>query len=185
MQKLYKNSANRMLPVDDKHEAEYYLMTVEEFDVLDKSLKELKRINKERSNANRRIDPKKERTGYMCLAYTTGTFKVNVEGETILTEARSLLLSTPYRGSFKYKLARNCILGDITMFLDKLNADLCIDKDFITSRDLYNSYFERNSDKTLFISDLELQRDGYWAVRIFANFTPSLDEEFLKEGIKK
>lgn len=181
MDKLYKNSSGKMCLCNGDTPATHVLMTIKEYDSLETTIQNLKRINKERSNKERGLEPKKQRSGYILLGYDTNDFKLKFAKENTSYECRRLLLETPYTVSLSYKKAYDLILEDLLKLCGEFNADSVIEKTAILTVEMADSYFSMESAKVFFMTSLEAQRNGIWAVRLYANFTPNVPVDCIKE----
>ncbi|MCD8378103.1 MAG: hypothetical protein LUB59_04865 [Candidatus Gastranaerophilales bacterium] len=160
-----------------KENAEYVLMSADEYSVLQFSLDQLKRVNRERQNASRGLTPKKERSGYILLSYDSNTFKMSFQKNTASSPARRLLLETPYTIKVSYDAAKNFIMEDLEKLKDQLQCDEIIDKKDIKNSEKFIEVFEENDN--IIYSGLELQRGGTWAVRLYANYSVVIPEDMI------
>ena len=46
---------------------------------------------------------------------------------------------------------------------------------------MFGSFFQKDSDNMLFVAGLEAQKNGFWAVRLYANFTPNVPQDVIKQ----
>ena len=93
---LIKSSTNKVRKADSQEDASHVMMKIEEYNSIINQLENLKRINKERSNKERNLEPKKKRSGYILLGYDTNNFRMNFDKESVSYECRRLLLETPH-----------------------------------------------------------------------------------------
>lgn len=182
---LRKNSNNSMSKVEGLEEATHVMMNVDEYNSLIRQLDNLKRINRERSNSERELTPKKERSGYILLGYDTNKMRLDFKEKSYSYETRRLLLESPYDVKFNYKTALELIQADMIQICGGFGADICIDKSLIDNEQMLNNYFNPDSEKALFIGGLEAQRNGAWAVRLYANYTPDIPVDCIKEQPNK
>lgn len=185
MQYLYLNENNRLQKCDAQHEATHVHMTIEEYNSLISIMQNLKRINKEKSNQEREIQPKKHRCGYLLLSYDTNTFRMNFGKESASFESRRLLLETPYRINLGYKDTLKLVNEDVLKIANSFNATTSLDKNSISNIEEFYNYFTKDAENILFIYGLEAQRNGFWAVRLFANFTPDVPVDCINDNKKK
>lgn len=179
---LIKTNNNKVNKADNQDSASHVMMKIEEYNSIMNQLENLKRINRERSNKERNLEPKKQRSGYILLGYDTNNFKMNFGKDSISYECRRLLLETPHDVRFNYKDALSQVIEDMTALSESFNASICIDKNSIIDKEMFESFFQNDSDNTLFISGLEAQRNGFWAVRLYANFTPDVPQDVIKQN---
>lgn len=179
---LIKSNTNKVRKADGQEEASHVMMKIEEYNSIIKQLENLKRINRERSNSERGLKPKKERSGYVLLGYDTNNFRMNFDKESVSYECRRLLLETPHNIQFNYKDALSQVIEDMTILSESFNASICIDKNSIIDKEMLESFFQKDSDNMLFVHGLEAQRSGFWAVRLYANFTPDVPQDVIKQN---
>ena len=181
MQKLYLNEDKKLKPVDEKHEATHVHMTIEEYNNLVNANENLKRIVREKSNANRDLTPKKERSGYLVLSYDTYKLRLDVDDGKPFLNVRRLLLESPYSISSDFFESENLIYQDIDEKLYKLlQAEAIVKLDSIDSIEAVNEITE-SENKIIIIGHIEMQRNGLWAIRLYTNYTPRVPEDFIKQ----
>ena len=178
---LIKNTNNKMCKADSESNASHVMMNIEEYTSIMNQLENLKRINRERSNSERGLKPKKERSGYVLLGYATNNFRMNFGKDSNSYECRRLLLETTYDVRFNYKDALSQVIEDMTTLSESFGASICIDKNSIMDKEMFESFFQKDSGNVLFVHGLEAQRDGFWAVRLYANYTPDVPADCIKE----
>lgn len=178
---LIKSSTNKVRKADSQEDASHVMMKIEEYNSIINQLENLKRINKERSNKERNLKPKKKRSGYILLGYDTNNFRMNFDKESVSYECRRLLLETPHNVQFNYKDALSQVIEDMTTLSESFNASICIDKNSIINKEMFGSFFQKDSDNMLFVAGLEAQKNGFWAVRLYANFTPNVPQDVIKQ----
>lgn len=179
---LIKSNTNKVRKADSQEEASHVMMKIEEYNSIINQLENLKRINKERSNSERGLKPKKQRSGYILLGYDTNNFRMNFDKESVSYECRRLLLETPHNIQFNYKDALSQVIEDMTTLSESFNASICIDKNSIIDKEMFESFFQKDSDNMLFVAGLEAQKNGFWAVRLYANFTPDIPTDCIKQN---
>lgn len=183
MKKLYLDENKKLRECRGSEEAAYVHMSIEEYNALTSIMQNLKRINKEKSNQERNIQPKKQRSGYILLGYDTAEFRIKFK-EIMGYECRRLLLESPYSVELKYRDALTLAVDDLAKIACEFGAALVIEKTDIVNETMFSEYFNENSEKILFITGLEAQRNGQWAIRLFANFTPDVPVDLIKNGGK-
>ncbi|ERI79426.1 hypothetical protein [[Clostridium] symbiosum] len=181
MQKLYLNEDNKLKPVDSEHEATHVHMTIEEYNNLVNANENLRRIVREKSNADRELIPKKERSGYLISGYDTYKLRLDVDEGKPFLNVRRLLLESPYSVSSDFFETENLIYQDIDVKLYKLlQAEAIVKLDSIDSIEAVNEIAE-SENKIIIIGHVEMQRNGQWAVRLYTNYTPQVPEDFIKQ----
>ncbi len=180
MEKFYIDN-HKLKPCQNGQDFSHILLTAKEYETMTLAIESLKRINRERSNAERNIKPKKDRSGYIVLGYDTNNFRIEFDEKTSSHEARRLLLETPYGLQIGYKEALTLILNDLAELSLEFGAFGCIDKRSIASKDIFESFFKADSEKFLIIFGLEAQRNGLWSVRLYANFTAIIPLDCIKQ----
>lgn len=179
---LIKSNTNKVRKADSQENASHVMMKIEEYNSIMNQIENLKRINRERSNSERNLEPKKKRSGYILLGYDTNNFRMNFDKESVSYECRRLLLETPHDVRFNYKDALSQVIEDMTTLSESFNASICIDKNSIIDKEMFESFFQKDSDNMLFVHSLEAQRSGFWAVRLYANFTPDVPTDCIKQN---
>lgn len=182
MELFYKNG-NEYIVCDGRHDADIIVLSMSEYDDMMRQLMELKRINKEKSNAERGITPKKQRSGYVLLSYDTSPFRLNAGKEVLEAPTRRLLFETPYSVEMFYREAYSAVRDDFIRLAGKLGADDLEEKRNI-KRNEFIRIFGNNAKNTVILCGLELQRNQMWAARLHANFTPRIDRDFIKKQDK-
>ncbi len=178
---LYKDE-NKRMNLCEESQATHVLLTIEEYNSKCKTNQNMHRILKEKQNASRGIQPKKQRSGYILLGYDTNKFRLEFDKETIGYDTRRLLLETPYPISLNYKSALELVMDDMAKLAIELGAFTCISKESIANAEIFKSFFNSESEKYLFCSGLEAQRNGIWAVRLHANYTPDIPPDLIKQN---
>jgi len=180
MQKLYLNEDNKLKPADSEHEVTHVHMTIEEYNNLVNANKNLRRIVREKANADRDLTPKKERSGYLILGYDTYKLRLDVdEGKPFLNVCR-LLLESPYSVRSDFFETEKLIFQDIDEKLYKLlQAEAIVKLDSMDSIESVNEIAELEN-KIIIIGHVEMQRNGQWAVRLYTNYMPQVPEDFIK-----
>ena len=185
MEFLVKKNNNSLGRTEKKEEASHVMLEIDEYNSIMRQLENLKRINKERSNSERQLKQKKERSGYILLGYDTNKMRTEFEGKSYSFETRRLLLESPYDVHFDYKTALELAQEDLIRLCDGFGADICIDKNLIANEQMLKNFFSIDSEKALFVGGLEAQRNGAWAVRLYANFTPNVPIDCIKKQPNK
>lgn len=75
--------------------------------------KNLKRIAKERANADRHLKPKKEHTGYVVVSSMEKSYRYRSRRDTEVVSLWETVVQTPYEIGFSEEVARKQILGEI------------------------------------------------------------------------
>mgnify|MGYP005758367629 FL=1 len=185
MDLLYLDENKKLHRCVEGIEPTHVHMTIEEYNNLQSVLLNLKRICKEKSNQERNLKPKKERSGYILLGYDTNDFRMKFKESSVSFEARRLLIETPYSIGINYKEATNLIKSDLADMVLQFGAFGLIDKNNLLTDDMMKDLFKSDSDKYLIFVGLEAQRNGLWAARLFANFTPDVPVDLIKQNEKE
>ena len=178
---LYLDENKKLKKCVEGIEATHVHMTIEEYNNMQSVLLNLKRICTEKSNQERGIKPKKERSGYILLGYDTSDFRMKFAESSVSFETRRLLIETPYSIGINYKEATTLIKNDLSEIALDCGAFGLVDKKLLLTADMIKDIFKVDSEKYLIFSGLEAQRNGVWAARLFANFTPDVPADLIKQ----
>ena len=185
MDLLYLKKKKKLHKCVEGIEPTHVHMTIEEYNNLQSVLLNLKRICKEKSNQERNLKPKKERSGYILLGYDTSDFRMKFKESSVSFEARRLLIETPYSIGINYKEATNLIKSDLSDMVLEFEAFGLVDKISLLTDEMVKDLFKSDSDKYLIFVGLEAQRNGLWAARLFANYTPNVPIDLIKQNEKE
>lgn len=177
---LYKTKENRMSRCTLER-AEFVMMSKSEYEELQKSIEELKRVVRERSNAERKIQPKKQRSGYILTGYDSADYRMSFSGKSYSYKSRRLLLETPYPITMSYPEAYSAAVEDLKILAGTFGAFDCISDDTIPTEDFLKDLYSPESEKYLITTGLEA-KNNLWAIRIYANFTPQIPTDMIKNS---
>ena len=118
------------------------------------------RINRERSNADRRLQPKKERPGYVLLSQESREVTEKTKYSLIKATVWESVIQTPYEATVD--------IDDVWMMMEDELESLCLDRLGLTWLDIQLENAVKEQGNVLYNIEYKANyRAGYWNIILF------------------
>ena len=120
----------------------------------------LLRINRERSNADRKLQPKKERGGYILLSQESREVREKTTYAWFIATIWESVIQTPYEASVD--------IDAVWMMMEQEMKSLCLDRLGLTQTDMKLEEAMKQEENMLYRIEYKANyREGYWKIILF------------------
>lgn len=164
-----------------QEEMEYWKNSAEDLEIKNKNLI---RIAKERANADRKLQPKKERSGYilqnMDQAAKTFVFAQGKQNKTVKRGCWKIKLQTPYEALMSFTAAQKSVADDMqNEFANSIGIQKIYENSSVWNENTVNTLWGGDDNFAFdFTYKLNAIR-GYWEVELYTRYSITVVPDIL------